>query len=247
MSDRPFTSTAQLAIHEWVVDALQRVPMPDVPVQQPWAFAPSALVAPHLPGPLARVPGVLDRFGAIRLSPFDVGIDMACPVPWHEVVEVRTRPLLDLLTETASGSAAALGARLLPPVPLVGKALTRAGSARAAEAMRALLQVAASAHAERAAETQVPAAIVYRSGRRGRKIMAAGLFSSAVLALPRVADSVLATARAHAVPIRASGGGQRENRTERAAAPAGYQPIGLPSGPLPGRTGNHDESEGAAR
>lgn len=220
-------------VQAWILDALRRVPMPDAPVHRPWVFAPSALVAPHLPGPLARVPGLLDRFGAIRLSPVDIGIDVARPVPWRDVIEVRTRPLLDLLTETTGTSVAALGARLLPPVPLVAKALTRAGSAMAAEAMRALVQAAAAAHAERASVAHLPAVIVYRSGRRGRKTMTAGLFSSAVLALPMVTESVLATARCHGVAIRPVASAGRPEHRHPPPAQAGYQRVALPRTPDP--------------
>ncbi|MGH4007458.1 MAG: hypothetical protein ACRDTH_04705 [Pseudonocardiaceae bacterium] len=188
-------------IRAWVTEALSRVPMPDAPVREPWTFAPSALIAPRLPRPLARVPGLLDRFGAIRLTPHEIGIDTARPVAWEDVVELRTLPLLDLLTTGTSSSLAALGARLLPPVPRLADGLLRAGAEKAAEAVRSLLLIAASAHAERAASVQVPAAIVYRSGWWGHKTMTAGLFSSAVLALPRLTDSVVATAQQHSVPI----------------------------------------------
>ncbi|MGH3824643.1 MAG: hypothetical protein ACRDRA_17685 [Pseudonocardiaceae bacterium] len=85
-------------IRAWVAEALSRVPMPDAPVREPWVLAPSALIAAHLPGPLAQVLGLLDRFGAIRLAPHEIGIDTARPVPWKDVVEVRTLPLLELVT-----------------------------------------------------------------------------------------------------------------------------------------------------
>jgi len=72
---------------------------------------------------------------------------------------------------------------------------------KAAEAVRSLLLIAAAEHAERAASVQVPAEVIYQAGWRGHKTMTASLFSSAILALPRLTDSVLATARQHAVPI----------------------------------------------
>jgi hypothetical protein len=199
-------------IRAWVTEALSRVPMPDAPVREPWVLAPSALIAPHLPRPLARVPGLLDRFGAIRLAPHEIGIDTARPVPWKDVVEVRTLPLLDVLTVGTSGSLAALAVRLLPTVPRLAEGFLRAGAEKAAEAVRSLLLIAAAEHAERAASVQVPAELIYQAGLRGHTTMTAGLFSSAVLALPRLTDSVLATARQHSVPITAgSSSGQRRS------------------------------------
>lgn len=216
-------------IRAWVTEALSRVPMPEAPVSEPWVFAPSALIAPRLPGPLARVPGLLDRFGAIRLTPHEIGIDTARPVAWKDVVELRTLPLLDLLITGTSTSLTALGARLLPPVPRLADGLLRAGAEKAAEAVRSLLLIAASAHAERAVSVQVPAAIVYRSGWRGHKTMTAGLFSSAVLALPRLTDSVLATARQHSVPITTVPGSEQDESPQVPIAQARYQRL-PPSG-----------------
>lgn len=209
--NRPEAGRGEREIRSWVTEALNRVPMPDAPVREPWVLAPSALIAPHLPRPLARAPGLLDRFGAIRLAPHEIGIDTAYPVPWKDVVELRTLPLLDVLTISTSGGLAALGARLLPPGPRLAAGLLHAGVEKAAEAVRSLLLIAASEHAERAASALVPTAIVYRAGRRGHRTMTAGLFSSAVLALPRLSDSVLATARQHAIPItvRPAAGGHQ--------------------------------------
>ncbi len=210
-------------IKAWVTEALSRIPMPDAPVREPWVLAPSALIAPHLPRPLARAPGLLDRFGAIRLAPHEIGIDTTRPVPWKDVVELRTLPLLDVLTVGTSGNLAALGARLLPPVPRLADGLFRVGAEKAAEVVRSLLLIAASAHAERAASVQIPAAIVYRAGRRGHKTMTAGLFSSAILALPRLTDSVLATARQHAVPITAASGTGQHRSLQDPTAQVRYQ------------------------
>lgn len=220
-------------IRAWVTEALSRVPMPDAPVREPWIFAPSALIAPRLPRPLARVPGLLDRFGAIRLTPHEIGIDTARTVAWKDVVELRTLPLLDLLTTGTSSSLAALGARLLPPVPRLADGLLRAGAEKAAEAVRSLLLIAASAHAERAASVQVPAEIVYRSGWRGHKTMTAGLFSSAVLALPRLTDSVLATAQQHSVPITAGSSNGQHGSPQVPTAQVRYQRAVLPRRPAP--------------
>jgi hypothetical protein len=131
-----------LDIPTWVTEALNRVPLPDVPVRSPWTFAPSALVAPHLPGPLRRIPGLLDRFGAVRLTPQEIGIDTARPVPWLDVVELRTHPLLDVLTIDSTENIKTLVARLLPPVPFVKNQLVSLGAEKAAEALRALVLLA---------------------------------------------------------------------------------------------------------
>jgi hypothetical protein len=76
------------------------------------------------------------------------------------------------------------------------------GTAKVTEVVRAVVLIAVREHAQRAASVQVPPEIVSRAGWLGRRnTMTAGLFSSAVLALPTVAASVLVTARQHGVPI----------------------------------------------
>lgn len=208
-------------IRAWVVEALKQIPMPDAPVQTPWVVAPSALIAPHLPRPLARIPGRLDRFGAIRLSPHEIGIDTPRAVPWHDVVELRTTPLLDVLTVGTGGSLATLAARLLHTPKIMDGALRAVGE-KAAEAVRSLLLIAAAQYAERVATVQIPTAVVHRSGRRGHAVMTSGLFSSAVLALPAVADSVLATAAMHGVPIT---GARIAPQLDAPPAPGRYRPA----------------------
>lgn len=207
-------------IRAWVLETLRQIPMPDAPVGAPWILAPSALIAPHLPRPLTRIPGRLDRYGAVRLTPHEIGLDTPRPVPWSAVVEVRTIPLLDVLTIGTGGSIATLAARMLH-TPKILDGAVRSIAEKAAEAVRSLLLIAAAEHAERVATVQIPTAVVYRAGRRGNATMTAGLFSSAVLALPPVTNSVLATASSNGVRIA----GGPDPGPPGAMPPPRYQPL----------------------
>lgn len=177
--------------------------LPNAPVEQPWDCSAAAVVAPHLPRVLRRVPHLLDRFGAVRLSHDEVGVDGTRPVPWSAVVEVRTRPMLDVIATTGGENLGAQAARLIPPVPLLAR-VARGGVSfvadRAAAAVLAIF-LAALGDPDQAGATQVPVEIVHRTRLGRTRTMSAGLVSSAVLCLPRVTASVLATAGVHGVPV----------------------------------------------
>ncbi|WP_133901634.1 hypothetical protein [Actinophytocola oryzae] len=177
--------------------------MPGAPVTEPWDFSAAALVNPLLPAKLRRLPGLLDRFGAVRLAPSTIGIDNARAVPWTQVTEVHTRPVGEIaaaLTEDLAGQIARL-----VPIPGAGFA-TRAVTSRIVDAVSDLvtgmLRTALREHREHA---QVP----WRIGCRGRwksTVLSPGLVSSAVLCLPPVATSVIATASQHGIAITAPQG-----------------------------------------
>jgi hypothetical protein len=79
---------------------------------------------------------------------------------------------------------------------------------------------------------QVPVEIVYRAGMwRRRSTMTAGLFSSAVLALPKVAASVLATAQHHEIPIIARPMAGPSSATRNSTPQGRDQRAALTSGP----------------
>jgi hypothetical protein len=188
----------------WVTTALGRVRFPAAPVGQSWDFSASALIAPHLPGVLRRVPGVLDRFGAVRLTRHEIGIDATRPVPWKDVVELHTRPLFDVVAVAASDNLSKQAARLIPPIPIAGRLARSAVSTvadKAADAVLSILLLALGGHADRAGSIQVPIEIVYRARWRRNKTMTAGFISSAVLCLPEVTASVVATAQQNRVPL----------------------------------------------
>jgi hypothetical protein len=182
--------------------ALGGLRLPGAPVEEPWDCSAAAVIAPHLPGALRRVPHLLDRFGAIRLSATEIGIDTRRAVPWPHVVEVRTRPMLDVIAAAAGGNLGATVARLIPPVPILGRVVRGGVSAVADRVVAAVLAIylAALGDPDQADTARVPVEVVHRARLRQRT-MSAGLVSSAVLCLPQVAASVLATARAHRVSI----------------------------------------------
>jgi hypothetical protein len=178
--------------------------LPSVPVDEPWDCSAAAVIAPHLPRPFRRVTHLLDRFGAVRLSGTDIGIDGTKPVAWSSVLEVRTRPLLDVVATTAGDNLGTQAARLIPPVPVLAR-LARGGvtvvADRAAAAVLTIFLAALGDHPDQAGTTQVPVAVVHRVRLRGSRTMNAGLVSSAILCLPQVTASVLATARGRGVPV----------------------------------------------
>jgi hypothetical protein len=181
-----------------------RMRLPSVPADEPWDCSAAAVIAPYLPGVLRRVPHLLDRFGAVRLSGGEIGIDGTRSVAWSNVVEVRTRPMLDVAATAAGDNLNAWAARLIPPVPVLAR-VARGGVAavadRAAAAILAVFLAALGDRPDLAGVTQVPVEVVHRARLRRPRTMSAGLVSSAILCLPQVAASVLATAHGHGVPI----------------------------------------------
>ena len=121
--------------------ALGGLRLPAVPVEQPWDCSAAAVITPHLPRALRRVPHLFDRLGAIRLSDREIGIDGARPVAWSDVVEVRTRPVLDVIAATAGDGLATQVARLVPPVPVLGRVARGGVAAVADRAVAAVLAV----------------------------------------------------------------------------------------------------------
>lgn len=177
--------------------------MPSAPVAQLWDCSAAAVIAPHLPRALRRVPHLLDRFGAIRLSHTDIGIDGTSPVPWSTVVQVRTRPLLDVIATTGGDNLGAQASRLIPPVPILARVARGGVSVIADRAAAAVLAIFSAAldDPDHAGAAQVPVEVVHRTRLRRSHTMSAGLVSTAVLCLPQVTASVLATAAEHGVPV----------------------------------------------
>lgn len=168
--------------------------MPDAPVTAPWDFSAAALIRPHLPAKLGRLPGLLDRLGAVRLTPSAIGIDNAGEVPWTRLTEIHTRSVGEVAA-TATQDLAGQIARLIP-VP-GAKFATRAVVSRVADLVTGMLQTAVREQGE---HFPVPHRFRYRT--RWRTItVSPGPVSSAVLCLPAVAASVTATAWQHGVAL----------------------------------------------
>jgi hypothetical protein len=175
--------------------------MPGAPVTEPWDCSAAALIAARLPPRLRKVPGLLDRFGAVRLTPLTIGVDNVRAVPWTVVARIHTCPL----SEVAATVTEDLAGRLARLVPFPGTGFAaRAVTARvvdhATELIAGLLQTAQREHRE---DAHVPCRIDYR--RRWKKAhLVPGPISSAVLCLPQVAASVIVTAQQHGAMITAS-------------------------------------------
>lgn len=190
-------------IRDWLSQAVQRMRMPEAPVRENWDCSAAALIRPHLPQSIRRVPGLLDRFGAVRLTPVEIGIDSTRAVPWTAVLEVQTRPLLDVVATAVSTNFDKQVSRMVPPIPGV-KFAARIVTSRLAEytedTVATLLLVALREHR---GDMQVPCQVVYRK-RWKSHVLFPGLVSSAVLCLPQVANSLLATARQHQIRVTAN-------------------------------------------
>lgn len=177
--------------------------MPDAPVTEPWDFSAAALIRPHLPAKLRRLPGLLDRLGAVRLTPSTIGIDTAAAVPWTRMTEIRTCSVGEVaaaLTQDMAGQIARL-----VPVPGAGFA-ARTVTSRIIDVVTArVTEMMQTAVRERGAHAQVPC--LFRHRARWRTVdVSPGLVSSAVLCLQQVSTSVTATAQLHGILIAASPG-----------------------------------------
>lgn len=85
-----------------LAQTMKRMRMPEAPIQGNWECSAAALITPHLPQSLRKIPGLLDRFGAVKLTPVEIGIDSGRAVPWTAVLEIQTRPLRDVIAAAVS-------------------------------------------------------------------------------------------------------------------------------------------------
>ena len=149
-----------------------------------------------VPGPAQRTLAVLDRFGAIRLRPECLGYD-DCDVEWTRLLEIRTRPLADALTQTALEREIERARKLLPPVPGRKWILHKVGGE-----LGELCHAAINRRAAEKSAKPVPVELVYRGSLGRTKTTTGGMVVTAILAgIPGTADMIVETARSYGVPV----------------------------------------------
>jgi hypothetical protein len=182
--------------NDWLDAAFGWLDPPDGPVSRPWGISVGMLLARShdVPAVAAKLLGQLDRFGAIRLGPVGLGLDDD-DVDWKDVREIRTAPVLAILTTAALEREVDRVRKMLPPVPGRKWIVTRLVAAF----QRALARLTGQ-HLDHGPE--ICAVVRYR-GRFGRtREMVPGFAACLLLAaIPGLNDALLTTARAHAVTI----------------------------------------------
>lgn len=192
--------------------ALDKRRPPPGPITQPWSFGVGVLLAEHpkVPRRLHWAVRKLDRFGGIAVNPEQIAFD-GDEVDWDKVTEVQTRHVVDYLL----GDAVQQQLETLP-VPWFP------GRKRLLDALgQALLTVVIATAKDQLErldlDLRIPAEIEYKGMLRTRKTVSAGVLSAVVLADPSVNRSIVETAAARGIPVRATGEEQLANATERAA------------------------------
>lgn len=178
---------------------LAKLEPPPYPLVAPWSLSVVDLLETRfsVPGAARKVLGQLDRFGAVRLDPQEVGFD-SDEVAWSKVLEVRTAPAAQVLTRHAVEREAERLKAMLPPLPgrkwVVGKVTD-------------LLTVTIARFRDEEADAlgpQIAVDIVYK-GRLRKKQLEAGAVTAAVLAaVPGANDALLRTAADHGATITRS-------------------------------------------
>lgn len=172
---------------------------PPGPIMQPWSVGVGDLLVEHPKVP-KRVRGLvkrLDRFGGLAFSPEEITFDRE-DVPWEKVTEVRTRHVVDYLL----GDAVQQQVENLPMPWFPGR--KRLLDAFGQAMLTVTIATAKSQLDKLDLDLRVPAEIEYRGALGRRKTLNAGVLAALVLADPAVNASVVATARARGVPLRAT-------------------------------------------
>ncbi|QKW05000.1 hypothetical protein HUT18_00160 [Streptomyces sp. NA04227] len=185
---------------DWLLEALDRVPAPEVPVREPWKISLGVLLSAHplVPALAARPLKLLDGLGAIHLSPQSVGFD-GTEVEWEKVTEIRMRGGGRSLAKDAIDSSFDAIRDALLLVPGKNWAL-----GKLAEGLTTLLfRIMENAEgSEQYLDVLVPGTIVYK-GRFGRSKECAASVYPVLLQLvrPDIVAALMATAEAHGVPV----------------------------------------------
>ncbi|MEW1906938.1 hypothetical protein AB0442_00570 [Kitasatospora sp. NPDC085895] len=188
---------------DWVRRALATLPPPEAPATDDWEVSIAALIGrhPRVPGPAVWLLHQLDGLGQVAFGPEKVGFDGE-DVPWAKVQELRLHSTLDLLPDVVLDKEVDRIREFLPPVPGRKWVVARAAGRE---------------------ERLLPCEIVHR-GLLGRpRQLGGGLFAATALAaLPAAADGLVATAKAHGVPVvPVEPTGTRADRAERLRAASG--------------------------
>ncbi|MGA4844548.1 hypothetical protein [Streptomyces sp. G45] len=185
---------------DWVMEALERIDVPDAPATAPWEMSLGTLISSHprVPDALGKPLKLLNRFGSVRVGPDSVGFD-ADDVPWEKVTEIRLVGGYRSLTKEAVDGAFDGIRNVLIAVPGRDWVLDRV-----AEALTSLLfrHLKAADESGTVQDVLVPGEIVYRGALGRAKSCEAGLYPVAfLLGSPAVVHSILTTAERYGVTV----------------------------------------------
>ncbi|PJI93449.1 hypothetical protein [Luteimicrobium subarcticum] len=200
---------------DWVGRAVDALPVPQVPVVEPWHVSMAGIAERQVlvPGAVARRLHAFDRFGAVEIGPDTVGFDGEV-LDWSRVTRVRTQVGWVTASATALDRSLDAAATTLPRVPGRRWLLERIGevgvslfAAAASQDVDDLLAAARIVSDDPAAldtllrARRVVAAIEYRGTRGARTLVASPSAALLQLSLPTATTAILDTAGRHGVPV----------------------------------------------
>ncbi|OPC78782.1 hypothetical protein B4N89_32050 [Embleya scabrispora] len=210
---------ARVASGDWVHATLDALPAPNAPTFLAWEFSLGALVCRHpkVPAITARPLRLLDGLGAVRFGPETVGFDGE-DIPWEKVVRLTTHDAFESMTTAALDTEVDRIREVLPPLPGRKWAVTKVVEGLLTVVLASLEQ----ADDRRIDRVPVACEITYRGLLGRERTLRASLFATALLARQTaVAESLVATARAHGVEVveaAAAGGADDAAAAERTRA-----------------------------
>ncbi|WP_126636702.1 hypothetical protein [Embleya hyalina] len=190
---------ARVASGDWVRATLDALPAPNAPTFLAWEFSLGALVCRHpkVPAITARPLRLLDGLGAVRFGPETVGFDGE-DIPWEKVVRLTTHDAFESMTTAALDTEVDRIRDVLPPLPGRKWAVTKVVEGLLTVVLASLEQ----ADDRRIDRVPVACEITYRGLLGRERTLRASLFATALLARQTaVAESLVATARAHGVEV----------------------------------------------
>ncbi|MGW1989395.1 hypothetical protein [Embleya sp. NPDC001921] len=190
---------ARVASGDWVRGTLDALPAPAAPATVAWEFSLGALVCRHpkVPAITARPLRMLDGLGAVRFGPESVGFDGE-DIPWEKVIRLTVHDAFASMTTAALDAEVDRVREVLPPLPGRKWAVTKVVEGLLTVVLASLEQ----ADDRRLDSAEVACEITYRGLLGREKTLRASLFATALLARQAaVADSLVATARAHGVEV----------------------------------------------
>ncbi|WP_331770989.1 hypothetical protein OG948_45995 (plasmid) [Embleya sp. NBC_00888] len=193
---------ARVASGDWVRGTLDALPAPAAPATVAWEFSLGALVCRHpkVPAITARPLRLLDGLGAVRFGPESVGFDGE-DIPWDKVIRLTVHDAFASMTTAALDTEVDRVREVLPPLPGRKWAVTKVVEGLLTVVLASLEQ----ADDRRLDSAEVACEITYRGLLGREKTLRASLFATALLARQTaVADSLVATARAHGVEVVAA-------------------------------------------